>query len=120
MAISFGLAFIVFIVLSSFLNTRDIKRIEYAEISTDTESVQGIQDNIFIDSTLKVFPPIELSKYLVYEYPDTTSSVIYEAAENEKFDVLEENEDWDKVLLPNNDLGWLQKSIIKSSVTEDF
>jgi len=120
MALSFGLGFIVFVVMSSLLNTKDIKRIEFAELTNDTQSVQGVKDTVLDDPILKVFPPIELDKYLVYEYPNNTSSVIYEAAENEKFDVIEENEDWYKILLPNNKLGWLQKSIVKSAVTADF
>lgn len=80
---------------------------------------QGAQDSKLEYPTLNVFPAIEVNGYLIYESASTDSKPLYTANEDEEFDVQEERGDWYKVLLKDGTYGWLQKSIVKSKLTQD-
>lgn len=89
------------------------------EIEFENGETQGVQDNKVDNIPLNVFPSIEVKVYPVYESPNTGARTIYTAVENEKFNVVEETDDWYKVLLEDNTYGWLQKSTIKSVDKQD-
>lgn len=55
-------------------------------------------------------------RYYLYKQPDLSSPRIYSASENERFEVLEENANWYRVLVGETDIdGWLPKSSVKSA-----
>lgn len=60
------------------------------------------------------------AKYPIYESPDLNSNIVYYALEDEKLDVVEENADWYKVEVGDGDMGWLEKSKVKSSVSQEI
>lgn len=55
------------------------------------------------------------SGFLVYAEQDVASDVIYEAEEDETFNVIEENSRWYRVMLPSGTDGWLLKTSVKSA-----
>jgi hypothetical protein len=117
-ALSVGVGMIIFFGLIIYQVTT-LKPIVVQNIVTQKE-VQGVKDYVFemTNPVLRVFPPIEVPLYVVYAQPDSSSDILYEAKENEDFTVLDEIEEWYKVLLPNGSSGWLNKSVIKSTLTE--
>lgn len=58
--------------------------------------------------------------YPIYEKPDFGSDVVYQAKEDEEMAVLEERANWYRVLIDGQIDGWLDKSMVKSSVTEEI
>lgn len=112
--ISFMLAFIVFL---SFIFIPIIRK-DPPSRSTIPQ-VKGLSISENQESTLNVLPPISVKRYLIYEQPDTSSKSIYTASEDEKFNVVDENNDWYKIILGNQDIGWLQKSIVKSVISDE-
>jgi hypothetical protein len=114
-ALSFFLAVQIMLLLIFYPLVKDISNKEYI----DTGETQGVQDTTLEYPTLNVFPEIQIPKYMIYENPDINSEILYEAKEDEGFDVIEENEDWYKVKIGNEQYGWLQKTIVKSYNTKD-
>ncbi len=57
--------------------------------------------------------------YPIYESPDFGSDVIYNAKEGEDLAVLEERANWFRVLIGGQVDGWLDKSMVKSTVVEE-
>jgi hypothetical protein len=59
--------------------------------------------------------PVSQGMYLVYDEPEFTSRVIYEAEDGETFDVITQRGDWVNIMLDNGTSGWLHKTSIKES-----
>jgi len=57
--------------------------------------------------------------YPIYSQPFVTSNVLYYAKENEKMAVIEEKADWYRVELSNGQSGWLEKTSVKDSDTQE-
>lgn len=112
-ALSFAVGFIVFLSLILY-PLLTMERIPDKESEIKSGETQGVQDSKTDESALlSVFPPIEVNLYLVYSEPNTSSVVLYEASEDEQFNVVDEIEDWYKVQIPDGTTGWLNKSVIK-------
>lgn len=88
---------------------------ESREVSeSETEGVvAGKETTRDIDSQLNVLPDPREKEYLVYSRPDRDSTVLYEAVEGEKFEVLDSLKDWYKVRVPSGLVGWLSKAYVK-------
>ena len=114
-ALSFAVGFVIFIsaLLYPFLT---LQKEELEEINMG--EAQGIQDVTIEEPSFNVFPPTTVQRYLIYEQANNQSKIIYEASEDESFDVVEETTDWYKIRLSDNTLGWLEKSTVKSTSTE--
>lgn len=54
-------------------------------------------------------------KYGVYQEDSYTSEIVYEASEGESLKVLDENEGWYLVSLPDGKQGWLPKTSVKTA-----
>jgi hypothetical protein len=117
-ALSFAVGFLLFLSLVLYpLLTMEKKPAKELEIAMG--ETQGVQDTKINDEALlRVFPPIEVKGYLVYSEPNINSLVLYEASEDEQFNVIAEIEDWYKVQIPDGGTGWLNKAVIKSKLTQ--
>ena len=114
-ALSFAVGFIVFLSLLLY-PLLTMERRPATELEIAMGETQGVQDTKVSDEALlRVFPPIEVKRYLVYSEPNVNSIILYEASENEQFNVLDEIGDWYKVETPNGGTGWLNKAVIKST-----
>ena len=83
-----------------------------ADVSGET---QGVQDSIVARGLLlRVLPKATSQGYLIYAEQDSNSKPIYTANDGEEFDVIDETENWYKVVVDNDIQGWIQKSSIKS------
>jgi hypothetical protein len=85
--------------------------------NTDT-SVKGAA-SVSINNSLQVVPEPTAKSYSIYERPNTSSAILYTAKENEQFNVINETDGWYEVRLQDQTNGWLEKSIVKSTTTED-
>ena len=83
-----------------------------------TEDVQGVQDEK-PEGSLNVLPEEQTYRYVVYEEDDINSKIIYVAQEGETFNVLQETEQWYTVELSDERIGWLPKTMVKSSMSEE-
>jgi hypothetical protein len=113
-ALSFFLALQIMLLIIFYPLVKEIS----SEVEVESGETQGVQDEKLEYPTLNVFPEIEVAKYFIYKDPDTSSEVLFEAKENDTFDVTEEKGDWYKVKIENNQYGWLQKTIVKSNNTK--
>ncbi|MDX9738933.1 MAG: SH3 domain-containing protein [Candidatus Dojkabacteria bacterium] len=114
-ALSFFLALQIMLLVIFYPLVKEISNKEDAEIG----ETQGAQDSTLPYPTLNVFPEIAVPKYMIYQNPDINSQILYEAKEDETFDVIEENENWYKVKIENGQYGWLQKVLVKSNNTQE-
>ncbi len=87
------------------------------EIDNSQKDVQGVSDEK--DPAVNVIPEEQTYRYVVYQEDDLNSEIIYVAQEGETFNVLQETDEWYTVELSDNRIGWLSKSIVKSSETEE-
>ena len=113
--LSFAVGFITLLGILLF-PALTVKRIEVEDTEFITGETQGVQDT---DLSLTVFPSIEVPRYVIYSEPSKNSEIIYKAAEDEKFDVIQEIQDWYKVSLQDGNSGWLHKTMIKSHESEE-
>jgi len=109
-ALSFGVGFIIFLALVLYPAVT-VDHTPGIESEIAMGETQGVED---YDFSLTVFPSIEVPRYVVYQEANTESEVVYKAMEDEKFDVLEETEDWYQVSLENGEEGWLEKRFVKA------
>lgn len=65
---------------------------------------------------LDVLPENKVKKFLIYTQPSLSSQVLYEAKEGETLNVVDEENGWYQVDLPDGRLGWLPRSSVQSSV----
>lgn len=90
---------------------------------SDVGSVQGESiesSNVATPIPPKSNPPLKVDRkqidgYPIYRTPDFDSIVVYVAKENEKFQVIDEKNDWYQVLTSNGNGGWLHQNSIKQS-----
>ena len=83
-----------------------------ADIEGET---QGVQDSTVAGGLLlHVLPRSTSQGYVIYAEQDSNSKPIYTANDGEEFDVIDETENWYKVVVDNDIQGWIQKSSIKS------
>ena len=116
LSISFG--FLIFLGLFS-ASLSDAKVVE-TKVNDSNKDVQGAQDTTVVsEPTFSVLPAQETdTTYPVFSRPDKNSSVIYDAKDGETFDVMESDNGWYKVSLPDGSIGWIPEDLIKSKVTE--
>ena len=90
-------------------------------VKDSNKDVQGAQDTTVVpEPTFSVLPAQETdTTYPVFSRPDKNSSVIYDAKDGETFDVMESDNGWYKVSLPDGSIGWIPEDLIKSKVTEE-
>jgi hypothetical protein len=89
--------------------------VEEASPSSETEVMGVSVEEVKQASPLVVRQPVTPGMYPIYENPDLTSDIIYEAESGETFDVLGRNGDWYQVALESGISGWLHKTSIKTT-----
>ena len=95
--------FIIFFIVALLTSAIMTAIINYDQLFPKEAEVKGV--------SVERIAPREL--YNVYAQPDLNSSQIYEAIESETFPVIQENEEWYQVSLPNGQLGWIGKLSVK-------
>ena len=80
---------------------------------------QGVQDTKLVDGSLNVLPNNSVHEYPIYQEQDRDSKIIYKANEGEKFNVINETDDWYQVTLQNGGTGWLEKALVKSTEVKE-
>lgn len=94
---------------------------ETALEASESGSVQGVfkavnqelEDDVF--EALVVRSQSGKTEYPVYMAADLASRIVYQAGEDEQFEVVEELSRWYRVVLPDGTSGWLPKSSVKSA-----
>jgi Bacterial SH3 domain len=87
----------------------------------DQGNVQGEMIEVKPTDIPKVNPQSNLiinkesPNYPIYRIPDLNSPVVYTAVENEKLSIVEEKEDWYRVLTGEGTGGWLPKTSVKKT-----
>jgi len=116
LSIAFG--FLIFLGLFT-ASLSDVEVVETV-VNDSNKDVQGAQDTtVAPQPTFSVLPAQETdTTYPVFSRPDKNSSVIYDAKDGETFDVMESDNGWYKVSLPDGSIGWIPEDLIKSKVTE--
>lgn len=117
LSIAFG--FLIFLGLFS----ASLSEVEVVEtiVNDSNKNVQGAQDTtVAPQPTFTVLPAQETDiTYPVFSRPDRNSSVVYDAKDGETFDVIETEDGWYKVSLPDGSIGWIPENLVKSKITEE-
>lgn len=87
------------------------------EIDSTQKDVQGVSDKN--EPALTVVPEEQTYRYVVYAEDDLNSEIIYVADEGETFNVLQETDEWYTVELSDKRIGWINKSVVKSTQVEE-
>lgn len=86
---------------------------EVKGISTELKDLESEEE--LAPATLTVQTPEATGMYSVYRTPDIRSDIIYTAKDGDEFSVRDENDGWYQIVLPDGQLGWVEKHNIKAS-----
>ena len=88
--------------------------VEEASPSSEMEVMGVSVEEVKQASPLVVRQPVTPGMYPIYENPDLTSDIIYEAESGETFDVLSRMGDWYEIVIEGGVSGWLHRTSVKS------